>query len=124
MTLEDKKTGNIDLQQINGLIEAAGIAGAKEIMVAFWRSTTTLLDSLDQHLAAADYKSIIEAAHALKGSAANVGASDISEFARAVEVGAREEDLEAAIDANDLLKDSVDAARIALDQHFEKSAAA
>ena len=97
MIEEHTKTSKIDLEQINGLIEAAGVAGAKEIMVAFWRSTETLLMSLDEQLAAADYEGTKAAAHALKGSAANVGATDIAEFARAVEAASDAKDLETAV---------------------------
>lgn len=124
MIEEHTKTNKIDLEQINGLIEAAGVAGAKEIMVAFWRSTESLLTSLDEHLAAADYEGTKAAAHALKGSAANVGATDIAEFSRAVEAASVAEDLETAINANDQLKDAVDDARQVFDKHISEREAA
>lgn len=124
MIEEHTKTNKIDLEQINSLIEAAGVAGAKEIMVAFWRSTESLMVSLDEHLATADYEGIKAAAHALKGSAANVGATNIAEFAKDVEAAACEKDLESAVNANDQLKDSVDEARQVFDKHISKREAA
>ena len=65
----------LDFEQINGLIEAAGVAGAKEIMDAFWRSTEALCESLDEELAAANYSEASKIAHALKGLSLKCGRS-------------------------------------------------
>lgn len=114
----------VDLQQINGLIDAAGISGAKEIMFAFWRSTDTLMENLDETLSAADYCGAKSAAHALKGSAANVGAAGITDAARQIEAAVNANDLETANDANEALKDAVEEARAQFDRHLARREAA
>ena len=114
----------LDLDQIEGLIAAAGVEGARDILNAFWRSTETLLDSVDDHLASADYSGAAAAAHALKGAAANVGAAEIVDAARAIEAGCQACDLEACHEGNDALKDAADQSRSAFDDYMDKAAAA
>ena len=82
----------IDSSQIDGLVDAAGREGALEILDAFWRSTQSLLASLRAQLAAADAAEASRTAHALKGSALNVGATRLSRMARAIEDRCRSND--------------------------------
>lgn len=83
---------HIELSQLNGLIEAAGVAGAQEILDAFWRSTKDMLDQLSTQLADNDRDGAAGTCHAIKGMAANVGAARLS---------ATVADLEIACKAND-----------------------
>lgn len=75
----------LELEQIDGLVAAAGVAGAQEILRAFWQSTETLLEALETQVAAQDAEQAARTAHALKGSAANVGARRLAELARRIE---------------------------------------
>lgn len=87
----------IDASQIDGLIEAAGPEGAAEILGAFWRSTDELLSRLAQQLENREVDDASRTAHALKGSALNVGALKFSNLARAIEDGCRAGDPERAL---------------------------
>lgn len=73
-------------EQIDGLVEAAGIDAAREIFAAFSRSTAELLAALHSQLDAGALAEAAKSAHAVKGSAANVGAVRISETAAQLEV--------------------------------------
>lgn len=79
----------VDLDQIDGLIAAAGVAGAREILDAFWRSTDQLLVDLKEQLATGDLAGAARSAHSLKGSAMNVGAARFSLAARTIEDACR-----------------------------------
>lgn len=86
----------IDREQIAGLLAAAGTSGAREIISAFWKSTDGLLETLKLQLAAGRLDEAARTAHALKGSALNVGALRISSAARGVEEACRAVDVCAA----------------------------
>lgn len=79
-------TEYIELDQINGLISAAGKAGALDIIDAFKRSTLGLIDQLKAHHDAGAMQDGANVAHSIKGSAANIGASRIAETAQQIEV--------------------------------------
>ncbi|MBB5518376.1 Hpt domain-containing protein [Amphiplicatus metriothermophilus] len=97
----------IDTSQIDGLVEAAGPEGAAEILAAFWRSTDELLARLARQLKEQDVEEASRTAHALKGSALNVGAAKFSDLARAIEEGCRAGDPDKAL----ALLDQTDALR-------------
>lgn len=103
----------VDLDQVDGLIAAAGVAGAREIFDAFWRSTERLFAQLGTQIAAGDFAEAARSAHSLKGSAMNVGAIRFSLTARAIEDACRRSDAAAAAAA-------LPAAR----SHYEKTARA
>ncbi|MEQ1931353.1 MAG: Hpt domain-containing protein [Parvularculaceae bacterium] len=75
----------IDCEQVDGLIGAAGVDGAKEILAAFWRCTDRLLAVLQDQIARGDLPEAAKTAHSLKGSAMNVGAHRLSVAARSIE---------------------------------------
>lgn len=79
----------LDWTQIDGLIEVAGVDGVKEILDAFWRSTDDLSANLRAQIAAGDYSAAVRTAHAIKGSAANVGAQLLSDAARDIEASVK-----------------------------------
>ncbi len=82
----------IDRSQIDGLVIAAGVDGALEILAAFWRSTESLMDALRSQLAAQASEEAARTAHAIKGSALNVGALQLSNTIREIEECCRERD--------------------------------
>ena len=86
----------LDPEQIDGLISAAGVEGAQDILQAFWRSTDNLIADLQKQLGERDWESASRTAHALKGSSLNVGAVGLSDSARAIEDACRENDVAAA----------------------------
>lgn len=96
-TAEDQGGPCIDQGQIDGLVDAAGIDGALEILAAFWRSTESLLESLRTQLAAAAAEEASRTAHALKGSALNVGAVKLSASVREIEECCRANDTARAL---------------------------
>ncbi len=86
----------IDFSQIDTLLSAAGRDGVDAILQAFWRSTDNLANQLDACVDANDLCEASRAAHALKGSAANVGACRLASAAREVEIACRDGDAPAA----------------------------
>ena len=68
----------IEREQMDGIVAAAGVESAGDIMDAFWRSTDNLVAAIEAALENGAMKDAADTAHALKGSAANVGASGIS----------------------------------------------
>jgi HPt (histidine-containing phosphotransfer) domain-containing protein len=112
----------VDFSQIDALLDAAGRDGVNDIMLAFWRSTEKLTRQLRTEI---DNDKLIDAArtaHAIKGSAANVGASRLSSSARSVETGCKMSDAVAAIAAlDDLLRVYEDTQRV-LTAHINAAA--
>ena len=97
------RDSHLQLEQIDGLIAAAGVEGTREILTAFQRSTADLLDSLQDQLRQEDLRLAAVTAHAVKGSAANVGAIRLADAASGVEKACRSESLE---DAERCLRDA------------------
>lgn len=87
---------HLQIDQLDGLVAAAGADGAREILDAFQRSTVDLLDSLSANLSAADFAAAAADAHAIKGSAANVGGKRLAETAARIEQACRDADAAAA----------------------------
>lgn len=92
----DSQPQTLDVTQIDCLLEIAGIDGVNEIMNAFWKSTDALLATLRLALENSDGADAARIAHALKGSAANVGAMALSAAAREMEGDAKSGDFSAA----------------------------
>lgn len=87
----------LDCEQIDGLVAAAGVDAAREILSAFWRSTDALLKSLQDQLSNGDLVEAARTAHALKGSSLNVGALRLSAAARAIEECCKRQDPQSAL---------------------------
>ena len=83
---------HIELSQLNGLIEAAGVEGAQEILDAFWRSTKDMLDQLSAQLTDNDFSGAACTCHAIKGMSANVGAARLSATVAELEVACKAND--------------------------------
>ena len=77
---------------MDSLVAAAGVDGARAIMDAFQRSTIDLLNSLAEGVRCGALGEAYKTAHAVKGSAANVGAQLPAETAAAIEKACREGD--------------------------------
>jgi HPt (histidine-containing phosphotransfer) domain-containing protein len=86
----------LDASQIDCLLEVAGVSGVDEIMNAFWKSTDALIAALRAAVEKRDGAEAGRIAHALKGSAANVGASLLSSIARDAEIAAKAGNFDAA----------------------------
>lgn len=112
------KTSLIESEQIDGLLDIAGVAGVNDILDAFWRSTDQLSADLARCLSGGEYAEAARAAHALKGSAANVGANRLAEAARLVESLSRNGDLAGAGDALKRLAAIYRETREALERHI------
>lgn len=63
-----------------------------ELIITFLEDTAERLTSLEALLAAGDLAQASRAAHSIKGSSANMGASGLQELAREVETRAKEGD--------------------------------
>lgn len=87
----------LDREQIDSLIAAAGVDGAREIIAAFNRSTDELLARLREELGRGDLAGAARTAHALKGSSLNVGAVALSSAARIVEDACKASDAPRAL---------------------------
>lgn len=85
------------------MLNAAGRSGVEDIIDAFWRSTDSLVERLASQVETQDFAEAVRTAHAIKGSAANVGASSLASAARKVEAFCRSENAAGAAGAMDLL---------------------
>ncbi|WDI32050.1 Hpt domain-containing protein [Hyphococcus flavus] len=72
-------------EQVDGLVAAAGADGAMAILDAFNRSTVELLNAIGENLREGLLDDASRTAHALKGSAANVGAAALAESGTEIE---------------------------------------
>lgn len=83
---------DIQADQVDSLIAAAGIEGMGEILDAFWRSTDELLFAAKAQVEDGALADAAVTAHALKGSAANIGAIGFASLATSLETACRDED--------------------------------
>lgn len=112
----------VDFSQIDALLEVAGRDGVNDILDAFWRSTDNLTNQLRAFLSEGNFTEAAKAAHALKGSAANVGASLLALAAREIEMGCKTGDAAAASSALHSLSDAHCKTRSAMAERVEKAA--
>jgi HPt (histidine-containing phosphotransfer) domain-containing protein len=112
----------LELEQINGLLDIAGVDGVKDILAAFWRSTDELSADLARSVEGGESGHAARTAHALKGSAANVGAMRLAEAAREVETLTKSGDLALARAAIERLAAIYRETRAALEQHVDAHA--
>jgi HPt (histidine-containing phosphotransfer) domain-containing protein len=113
----------IDEEQIGSLAEMAGVAVVETILDAFWESTNTLTADLGAALGVRDGKRVAELGHALKGSAANIGAARLAVRAREIEDAAKAGDLDRAISVLRSFADDVAATRVAIAETLKRFAA-
>lgn len=106
----------IEAEQIDGLLEIAGVDGVKDILDAFWRSTDDLSADLARCVETGACAEAARAAHALKGSAANVGARRLAQAARDVEALSKSGDLGALRSALETLAVIYHETRLELDR--------
>ncbi len=112
---------HIDIDQLDGLIAAAGVDGAREILNAFWGSAGELLDLLSTQLASGDLERAATTAHAIRGMAANVGAARLSTTASDLEIACTDGDNAAAPDLMSETRADFDAAQGWLLDHLRQA---
>ncbi|MBT8471690.1 MAG: Hpt domain-containing protein [Marinicaulis sp.] len=117
--MSDNKADHLELGQIDGLIAAAGADGAREIVAAFHRSTLDLIEQISAHLQQGALDLAASAAHAVKGSAANVGAVRVAEAAAHLEVMCKEQNHDASGEALNTVRGHFEAANNHLTEHIE-----
>lgn len=88
----------MEMDQIDSLISAAGVDGTRAILEAFQRSTTDLLKLLTEGVEGGAMEDAYRTAHAVKGSAANVGAQMLAETASAIEKACQAGDAATAVE--------------------------
>ncbi len=94
--MQSSSNSVIDSEQLTTLASAAGLEAASAILDAFWKSNDDLLNLLRENIANQNFDEISKAAHALKGSAFNLGATQLAERAKSIEDAAKEADVSTA----------------------------
>ena len=105
--------GLIDGEQIRVLADAAGKEAVMPILDAFWQSNDELLEQLEAAIAANDADAAAKVAHALKGSASNLGANAVAETSKRIEFAAKASDLETARAASGDLPGQIEGSKAA-----------
>ncbi len=108
----------IEEDQLNGLVNAAGIEGTQDILTAFWNSTESLMAALKSEITAKDYDLASKTAHAIKGSAANVGAKRLAAVAHRIEECCKIDDMPGAIECLERAEQAYTDTRSAFDAHL------
>ncbi len=111
---------HLAIEQVDGLVDAAGADGAREIVDAFQRSTTELLAALRDRVGAGDLAAVATHAHAVKGSAANVGAKRLAETAARIEQASRAGDAAAVSAAVNDAAEDFDLFTICFHEHLSR----
>ena len=109
--------------QMEMLIASAGVDTAKAILDAFWKSNDEIVAAMTVHLENANFTEASASAHALKGSAANLGATRLTERAKLIENACRAQDITAARAAFDQVVGDLQATRHAFDSLLMSKAA-
>ena len=108
----------IEREQMDGIVAAAGVESASDIMDAFWRSTDSLVAAIEAALENGVLKEAADTAHALKGSAANVGAAGISNCTTEFEKHCVDGNLTGAREAFPSVRECVEKTRAAFSDYF------
>ncbi|MCI5044739.1 MAG: Hpt domain-containing protein [Aquisalinus sp.] len=122
-TMQSAQTTVIDSEQLQTLAIAAGVEAAGAILDAFWTSCEDLLVLLKDSFRDRNFDEMSKAAHALKGSAMNLGAVQLAERAKLIETGARDNDLQTIQQAFIHLASDVAASRVAFKDLMQSLAA-
>lgn len=117
----DFQREKIDLEQIDGLISAAGVDGAREILNAYWRSTGELIDALAAQIQDQAFDLAANTAHAIKGASANVGAAGVADAAGRLEQACKTGDEGLAPQLLGLTRDELNDAQSVLEAHLKKA---
>lgn len=113
----------VNTDQIDMLLGSAGVDTTKAILDAFWKSSDDIIAAMKPQVEQADLSEASANAHALKGSAANLGAIAIAERARLIEDACRAQDSGRALDLMVSLPAELAATRNAFDALLTKAAA-
>lgn len=105
----------IDGEQVRVLADAAGKEMVVPILDAFWQSNDELLAQLDAAIEGGDADAAAKVAHALKGSASNLGANAVAETSKRIEFAAKASDLETARTASRALPAQIEGSKVAFD---------
>jgi two-component system sensor histidine kinase/response regulator len=84
------------LAQIRALQQPGGPDLLDQVIGLYMDSSQSLLEQVRAGIAQADARTVTEAAHALKSSSANLGATSLAEIAKQLEMSGREADLSRA----------------------------
>ena len=103
----------IDGEQVRVLASAAGKEAVLPILDAFWQSNDELLAQLETAIAGGDADAAAKVAHALKGSAGNLGANAVAETSKQIEFAAKASDLETARAASQVLPAQIEGSKVA-----------
>ena len=105
----------IDGEQVRVLADAAGKEAVAPILDAFWQSNEELLEQLEAAIATGDADSAAKVAHALKGSAGNLGANAVAETSKRIEYAAKANDMTGARDASAALPGQIEGSKAAFE---------
>ena len=122
MDSASERTELVDFAQIDALLATAGRDGVGDILRAFWRSTDNLALQLQLQIDERNFVEAARTAHAVKGSAANVGAHKLADVARLLEIACKNCDAPAAISALREIRDAYQKTRHVLTAHIDAAA--
>lgn len=122
MTTAGASAELVDFSQVDALLDVAGRDGVDDIMRAFWRSTDDLSRQMRLQIGGGNYADAARTAHAIKGSAANVGACLLAAAARSVELCCKTGDEAGALAALESLDRTYAQTRLVLTAHIEAAA--
>ena len=114
------RAAHLQTEQVDSLVAAAGVDGARAILEAFERSTISLLKALADGISNGELNDAYKTAHAVKGSAANVGAQLLAETATAIEAACKAGDSAAAAAMLANAQSCFDAFCVHFDAHIEQ----
>ncbi len=105
----------IEPEQIETLVASAGVEMTQTILEAFWASNQEILVNLQSQLADGALAEAAKSAHALKGSAANLGAVVLAEQARLLENACQAMEALSARKVMETIPDSISRTRAAFE---------
>lgn len=117
----EHQDAHLHIEQVDGLVAAAGVDGARDILDAFWRSTADLMETLATQVRQNALDLAGQTAHAVKGSAANVGAQRLANTTAAFEEACRSGDQDAVENALQAVRADFAAVREHFDEHLSKA---
>ncbi len=105
----------IEPEQIKTLVASAGVEMTQTILDAFWTSNQEILVNLQSQLADGALDEAAKSAHALKGSAANLGAVVLAEQARLLEIACQAMEALSAREVMEAIPESISKTRAAFE---------
>ncbi len=116
MMIEGSREPVLEAEQIETLIASAGVEVTASILEAFWVSNDELVKALNRQLSQGALSDAAKSAHALKGSAANLGAVALADIAKMLEMACRNEQANDAETHFKQIPDSIEVAKIAMEE--------